>query len=460
MKHIKTLILAIALILVNFSFNLKAENVIDINITVSKNYAAVDEEITVNVELSSELRGSATLELQIEGPGRLSQKKLAFQEVQSSSRSVTLTTTDEGLITITSIVSDAYALNGQSFDKAVTNAVEITVSNQKPKQVAETKPVDDTPIYTPAVKSSNVDLKSLTVDKGQLVPSFSNDIVDYHLILPIGENSVTINAEAYDSRSSVKGIGEISLEDGKNLKEQHISVEAENGAIKTFKIIITKDVAADKFIELNTIDGKKEKFGFLNAAPSTLVLPTSFLLKEIDFKGQKVSAYINDGYPNDYLFYLEDSQKNKNLYYYSSSRDMIHKIQATKINNKFYGLADIYQDFKLAENKTLKFDNIEVKGVKFNQGGNTNNFYIINALNEKGKFELMQFDQKNATISTFFDNQKQILQLTEENDKLVNSKFILLASVVCLALLLIIIIIVFISFVAKAKAKIRNLENN
>lgn len=87
-------------------------------------------------------------------------------------------------------------------------------------------------------KSSNNNLKSLSVSGYSMSPAFNASTTTYNVTVPSNVSSVTINAAKADAKASVSGIGKVSLGTGTNTKS--VTVKAENGAVKTYKIKITR----------------------------------------------------------------------------------------------------------------------------------------------------------------------------------------------------------------------------
>ncbi len=97
------------------------------------------------------------------------------------------------------------------------------------------------PDYTslPSGGSGNNYLSKITID-GKELNGFDKDVVEYSQSIPNDKTSITINATAENSLSIILGTGEIQLtSDTTNVD---ITVVAENGDIKTYKIEIVKVV--------------------------------------------------------------------------------------------------------------------------------------------------------------------------------------------------------------------------
>lgn len=87
--------------------------------------------------------------------------------------------------------------------------------------------------------SSNNNLRSLTVDKGSLSPSFYSGTLNYNVSVDASVNTIKISAAVDDSKSKMTGDGTKSLKFGTN--SFPIVVTAEDGSTKTYTIIVTRE---------------------------------------------------------------------------------------------------------------------------------------------------------------------------------------------------------------------------
>lgn len=90
-----------------------------------------------------------------------------------------------------------------------------------------------------APKSSNNNLKALSVSGHSISPVFKAGTTSYSLSVPSNVSSVTLNATKSHSKASVSGTGKVNLATGVNTK--NVVVKAENGAKKTYTIKITRE---------------------------------------------------------------------------------------------------------------------------------------------------------------------------------------------------------------------------
>ncbi len=89
-------------------------------------------------------------------------------------------------------------------------------------------------------KSSNADLSALTVSSGTLVPQFDPAITSYTVSVANSVESVTITGTKADSKASVSGSVTLSVLVEGQAQTATIAVTAQNGAVKTYKVKVTR----------------------------------------------------------------------------------------------------------------------------------------------------------------------------------------------------------------------------
>ena len=94
--------------------------------------------------------------------------------------------------------------------------------------------------------SDNNKLRSLSVNTGELSPTFDKDTNEYQLTVKEGVNEIEISAKAEDENATVSGDGTYSVV-GNSTYE--ITVTAEDGSINVYKIIVEKLASSNNNIE-------------------------------------------------------------------------------------------------------------------------------------------------------------------------------------------------------------------
>ena len=147
-------------------------------------------------------------------------------------------------------------------------------------------------------KSSDCDLKSLTIGEGTLSPVFSKDVVSYKVKFPANYNydelkEIKIVAQANDSKATVAGSGvrSVNSEGNTNLA---ITVRAENGKEKIYTITIEKPKTLSKSdlkLSTLTVDKKTDK-GILSSLSFTPGFNSDILEYSADVESEITSVVI------------------------------------------------------------------------------------------------------------------------------------------------------------------------
>lgn len=89
-------------------------------------------------------------------------------------------------------------------------------------------------------KSNNTNLKVLSIEGVELTPVFSANVTEYSVkLVNYKEQSLKINAEAEDEKSTVKVEGNEEIKIGENVIS--ITVTAEDGTTKVYKVAVTNE---------------------------------------------------------------------------------------------------------------------------------------------------------------------------------------------------------------------------
>ncbi len=120
-----------------------------------------------------------------------------------------------------------------------TVSVSLDVSNFEGTASVGTGSSANITISAPVVLSGNANLSALSVAPGTLSPSFSKGTTNYHVTVPESQTSIVVSATAEHAKAKVSLNGvQKSLAPGDNTVK--VSVTAENGDVKTYKIIVTR----------------------------------------------------------------------------------------------------------------------------------------------------------------------------------------------------------------------------
>lgn len=115
----------------------------------------------------------------------------------------------------------------------------------------------DSKTYTISITkeaSSNNYLSNLTVTPGELTPEFNKETNEYNVNVNNSTKSITITATAEHPKASVTGDGIKTINVGEQTFD--VTVTAENGDPKTYKVKVTRDASSNNDLKTLTVDGE------------------------------------------------------------------------------------------------------------------------------------------------------------------------------------------------------------
>ena len=209
--------------------------------------------------------------------------------------------------------------------------------------------------------SKNNYLKSLEVEEYQITPDFNKDTLEYTVTLTPGTEKINIKAQAEDNKANIKGIGEVSVSEGTNTI--NITVTAENGNEKVYKIIATNEEKDPIIVNINsneyTVIKKAEILGSIDGYKNSTVdingfsIPTLFNeITKVNLVGLKdkdgnIKLFSYDSKTGKYREYIEISFNKMNLYIKENNKSKYKKVKI-KVNDieviayKIDGIDDYY----------------------------------------------------------------------------------------------------------------------
>ena len=277
-------------------------------------------------------------------------------------------------------------------------------------------------------KSSDNNLKSLSIDNTTLSPEFNKDNLEYSVELESDITKIKVNAETNDSKASVSGIGEIDVKEGQNKIE--VVVTAENGSTKTYIInayVKEKDPikvksSGNNYTVVRNLDG--------------ITIPDNFEEVDVRIDDEIVKGFYNK-VSNITLVALKDKKGNISLFIYD-----LNKFTYTKYNSITSSNANI---IIIKPDKNIKIPhkyyevNFEYNGetIKGYTLGENSQFRIIYGIDSQtGEKTFYQYDLVNNTIQRFYNEQVEIYV-----NLIKKCKFVFLILGISIIVLIIIIII-------------------
>lgn len=289
--------------------------------------------------------------------------------------------------------------------------------------------------------SSNNNLKVLSVDGYQLTPNFDKNKLEYSLELENDIRSINVRAEKEDSKASIKGGGNYSLNEGSN--NITITVTAQNGNAKNYVIHVTvKELNPVNVI----IDGKEYS---VIRKKDGLSIPSTFEETVTMINGEEVPAFESSitGYR---LVALKDEKGNISFYIMEEDENY------TKYEEVMFGGITLYP--KTVEEETLKQMKIEnTENILFGEQEikvymtSHADYPLIYGVNvQTGEENWYTYDEKEGTLQRY-DNTK-VKELEG-----INNKFLFLIVVLSGSSL---IVMLFLLILCSKVKKLKNKEES
>ena len=364
--------------------------------------------------------------LKCSGAGVNNQIDLNFETMEnnkkSDSKSLTVKPTSVGTIKCT--------INGKIMDSSSSNWVNVSSS----KNINVVKPRE---------KSTNNNLKSLSVEGYELSPSFDKNVLEYTVNLESNVEKITINASKEDGYASLNGTGEKEVQEGDNNFE--ITVTSETGASKVYKInAIVKDSNPIK----QTIDGKE--YTVIKRA-STLEKPENFEETTVTIENIEIPAFYNEK-ANITLIGLKDEEGNNYLFRYNSKDNTYIKYQFLTSISQTIVFEDSQEKISNYEKKEVTIDN---QKYTVYQNSKDKDYLLIYGMNlETGNKNWYLYNMKEKSIQTYM---KDIMDdMNQSFDNKVKEYKVVLLGMAGLSLFLLCIIII--EIISKNKMKKKYLQ--
>lgn len=313
---------------------------------------------------------------------------------------------------------------------------DITSSDGTNTKISGSKSVT---VVTPREKSSNNDLKSLSVEGYEISPEFNKNVKEYSVTVPSTVDKINIVAKKLDSYSSLDGTGEKSVEEGVNTFE--IVVTSETGVSNTYKL--TVNVEDQNPIEV-VVDGVKYTVVKVakNLEKPELFDETTIKIGEYDIPAfhNEVSKYTLVG--------LKDESGNIGLFIYNNGEyTKYNAFVSDKLSIIFLELEKVPTNYKKT---TVSINEQKVSAYRVS-GDDRLLVYGVNLATGKKNYYTYDKDEKTLQIFDINSYEKGI------KDSKNNQYMIYGLSILCL--LLFILMILFMIKSSKLK-KIVNLKGD
>ena len=384
-KILKSLSILIVSLLFTITVDAASANV---KVTTNKSRVVVGNTFTVTTKISGSDLGSwqwtlsyDTKKFKLVSGGNI----FFFSESgeNQKTKTWTLKAIAKGSGNITVKAAGAFSYKNESAIKVTTNSKTVKVITQAELEASYSK---------------DNNLKSLSIDGLKLEPSFNKDTTDYKVTAESNTTEIKINAALSDSKASLSGTGTFKVTEGEN--KFTITVEAENGSVKKYNILVN-------VTDPNPITAKiNDKDYTIVKRESNLTKPEDYEKKEITINDQKVPAFYNE-VNNFTLVGLKNAEGDISLFLYDSETNTFSEYKEIKLDQlKLYPLSidreiDNYKLSKITIND-IEFDALVL---------DNSDYAIIHAQNmNNGTNDYYTYDKKTNTVITYTDETLKPLQ--------------------------------------------------
>lgn len=384
-KILKSLSILIVSLLFTITVDAASANV---KVTTNKSQVVVGNTFTVTTKISGSDLGSwqwtlsyDTKKFKLVSGGNV----FFFSESgeNQKTKTWTLKAIAKGSGNITVKAAGAFSYKNESAIKVTTNSKTVKVITQAELEASYSK---------------DNNLKSLSINGLKLEPSFNKDTTDYKVTAESNTTEIKINAALSDSKASLSGTGTFKVTEGEN--KFTITVEAENGSVKKYNILVNVTDPNPITTKINDKDYTVVK------RESNLIKPEDYEKKEITINDQKVPAFYNE-VNNFTLVGLKNTDGDISLFLYDSETNTFSEYKEIKLDQlKLYPLSidreiDNYKLSKITIND-IEFDALVL---------DNSDYAIIHAQNmNNGTNDYYTYDKKTNTVITYTDETLKPLQ--------------------------------------------------
>ena len=299
-----------------------------------------------------------------------------------------------------SISAGSYCIAGVDYDASGSASVTI---------VAADKPDDSEPAPAPTPSggsstgnnpgvslSSNNALSSLTVSAGTLTPAFDPAITEYTLSLPSRSDRLTITANPSDSRATVQGDGEISLQDGET--SLSVVVTAEDGSAKAYTITVQVAQAPTLFLDYNG-----QRLGVVKDV-SQVTPPAGFApAKPITYSGDTLPIWTDVSGKRTLVYLMDEKSSAQGFYLFSQATGVQSPYLPILCGNVTYIYTDIPKELSSVPGLTLatvKAFGQTLNGWTYNDAS-LKDFCVLYLMDDAGSYGYYTYDSREETLQRF-----------------------------------------------------------
>ena len=288
-----------------------------------------------------------------------------------------------------SISAGSYCIAGEDYDASGSASVSI---------VSASEPDDSEPDYTPSTpgKSGNNALSSLTVSAGTLTPAFDPAITEYTLSLPSQSDRLTITANPSDSRATVQGDGDISLQDGET--SLSVVVTAEDGSAKTYTITVQVAQAPTLFLDYNG-----QRLGVVKDV-SQVTPPAGFAPAEpITYSGDTLPIWTDVSGKRTLVYLMDEKTSAQGFYLFSQTTGVQSPYLPILCGSVTYIYTDIPKELSSVPGltpATVKAFGQTLNGWTYNDAS-LRDFCVLYLMDDAGSYGYYTYDSRAETLQRF-----------------------------------------------------------
>lgn len=301
-----------------------------------------------------------------------------------------------------SISAGSYCIAGVDYDASGSASVTIVAADKPDDSEPAPAPTpsgggDSSTGNNPGVSlSSNNALSSLTVSAGTLTPAFDPAITEYTLSLPSQSDRLTITANPSDSRATVQGDGEISLQDGET--SLSVVVTAEDGSAKAYTITVQVARAPTLFLDYNG-----QRLGVVKDV-SQVTPPAGFApAKPITYSGDTLPIWTDVSGKRTLVYLMDEKSSAQGFYLFSQATGVQSPYLPILCGSVTYIYTDIPKELSSVPGltpATVKAFGQTLNGWTYNDAS-LKDFCVLYLMDDAGSYGYYTYDSREETLQRF-----------------------------------------------------------
>ena len=300
-----------------------------------------------------------------------------------------------------SISAGSYCIAGKDYDASGSASVTIVAADKPDDSEPAPAPTpsggDSSTGNNPGVSlSSNNALSSLTVSAGTLTPAFDPAITEYTLSLPSRSDRLTITANPSDSRATVQGDGDISLQDGET--SLSVVVTAEDGSAKAYTITVQVAQAPTLFLDYNG-----QRLGVVKDV-SQVTTPAGFAPAEpITYSGDTLPIWTDVSGKRTLVYLMDEKTSAQGFYLFSQTTGVQSPYLPILCGSVTYIYTDIPKELSSVPGltpATVKAFGQTLNGWTYNDAS-LKDFCVLYLMDDAGSYGYYTYDSRAETLQRF-----------------------------------------------------------